>query len=142
MNNRAFAAGLRATCSPLFDCAKERSGAASCATTTMYRRQRAATYRLPLLQSRADFDVFVGESCEHGAPFGADGGSDNHAVRFHAAQFSWREVHNDGDFSADQFFRFVKLREAGANLRNLRANAPGKLQQLIYADDTLSRLAL
>src|SRR5882757_7780612 len=142
MNNRVFSGVLRETCSLCFDCAKERFGAASCATTRKYRRQRAAIYRLPLLQARADFDVFVGKSGENGSSFRADRCGDDHAVRFHAAQFSWRKIHHDRDFSADQFLRFVKLRNAGANLANLRANVHGKLQQLIRADDAFGGLNL
>src|SRR6266436_9959884 len=65
-----------------------------------------ARYIVPLLQAGADFDVFVGEAGEDGAAFGADGGGDDHAVRFHTAEFARREIHDDRDFAADQLFRF------------------------------------
>src|SRR5256885_13955619 len=45
-----------------------------------------------LLEPGADFDVFVGETCEDRAAFGADGGGDDHAVRFDAAKLARREV--------------------------------------------------
>src|SRR5467141_2824658 len=101
-----------------------------------------ARYIVPLLQSGADLDVFVGETGEDGAAFGADGGGDDHPVGFDAAEFARREIDDDGDFAADQFFRLVVLRDAGANLANLRADAHGELQQLVRADNALGGLDL
>src|SRR5258708_36877454 len=75
-----------------------------------------------LLQTGADFDVFVGEAGEDGAALGTHGGGDDHAVGFNAPKFARREVDHDGDFAADQFFRLVVLRDSGTNLANLRAD--------------------
>src|SRR6266446_3898173 len=72
-----------------------------------------ARYIVPLLQSGADFDVFVGETGENGAAFGAN-----------------------------QFFRFVELRDAGADLANLGADVHGELQQFVRADDAFGGLDL
>src|SRR5207253_4234297 len=47
-----------------------------------------ARYIVPLLQSRADFDVFVGEAGEDRAAFRADGGRYDHAVGFHASKLA------------------------------------------------------
>src|SRR5882724_509450 len=103
---------------------------------------RKARYIVPLLQSGTDFDVFVGETGEDGAAFGADGGGDDHAVGFDAAEFARREIHDDRDFAADQFLGFVELRDAGANLADLGANVHGEFQQFISAYDTLGGLDL
>src|SRR5260370_38211151 len=84
-----------------------RKGAACCAPTKC------------LLQAGADFDVFVGKTGEDGAAFGADGGGNDHAVGFDATELAWREIHDPGDFAADQFVRLVGLRDAGSNLSNL-----------------------
>src|SRR5690348_6483210 len=72
-----------------------------------------------LLQARADFDVFVGETREHGAAIRADGSRDDHAVGLDAAKFARREIDDHGDFAADQFLRLVVLRDARADLANL-----------------------
>src|SRR6266478_2245550 len=66
-----------------------------------------ARYIVPLLQSGADFDVFVGETGEDGAAFGADRGGDDHAGGFDAAELARREINDHGDFAADQFLGFV-----------------------------------
>src|SRR4029077_20978996 len=94
------------------------------------------------LQAGADFDVFIGETGQDGAAFRADGGSDNHAVGFDAAEFARGEVDDDGDFAADQFFRFVELRDAGANLANLGADIHCEVQQFVRADDAFGGLDL
>src|SRR5260370_26930848 len=49
-----------------------------------------ARYIVPLLQARADFDIFVGETGEDRSAFGADGGGNNHSVGFDAAEFARR----------------------------------------------------
>src|SRR5438876_4812079 len=99
----------------------------------------AATVRardiVTLLQSCADFDVFVGEAGEDRAAFRADGGRYDHAVGFYASKLARREIDHNSDFAADQFFGFVILRDAGANLANLRANIHGKLQQFVRANN-------
>ena len=59
-----------------------------------------------LLQSRAHFHVF-GEARQNRAAFRADGGGDDHTVRFDAAEFARREIGDDGNFSADERIRFV-----------------------------------
>src|SRR6266436_6205583 len=92
-----------------------------------------ARYIVPLLQSGADLDVFVGEAGEDGAAFGADGGGDDHAVGFDATQLARREIDDNGDFAANQFFRLIVLRDAGANLPNLRADIDGQLQEFVRA---------
>src|SRR5882724_904489 len=101
-----------------------------------------ARYIVPLLQSGADFDVFVGEAGEDGAAFGADGSGDDHAVGFDAAKFARREVDDDGDFAADQFLRLVELGDTGANLANFGADIHGQLQQFVCADDAFGGLDL
>src|SRR5713101_849812 len=101
-----------------------------------------ARYIVPLLQAGADFDVFVGEAGEDGAAFGADRGGYDHAVGLDAAKLAGREVHDDGDFAADQFFRLVELGDAGANLANLGADIDGELQQFVRADDAFGGLDL
>src|SRR6266852_3280507 len=101
-----------------------------------------AQYIVPLLQSGTDFDVFVGETGEDGTAFGADGGGNDHAVGFDAAEFARREIHDHGDFAADQFFGFVELRNARTDLANLRADVHGELQQFVRADDALGSLDL
>src|SRR5260370_1294415 len=95
-----------------------------------------------LLESCADFDVFVGEASEDRAAFGADGSGDDHAVGFDATEVARREINDYGDLSADQFFRLVELGNAGANLANLRADIDGELQQFVRADDALGGLNL
>src|SRR5260370_11669442 len=95
-----------------------------------------------LLQTGADFDVFVGETGEDGSAFGAYRGGHDHAIGFHATEFAGREVDHDGDFAADQFFRLVVLRDAGANLANLGADVNGELQQLVRANHAFGGLYL
>src|SRR2546429_6197731 len=75
-------------------------------------------------------------------PFRADRRRNNHAVGLDAAQFARREIHNHGNLAANEFFRFVILRDARANLPNLRADIYGKFQQLIRADDAFRRFDL
>ena len=94
-----------------------------------------------LFQACADFHVF-GKAGEDGAAFGADGGGDDHAVGFDAAKFARSEIDDDGDFAADQFFRFVELRDAGADLADFRADVHGELQEFVGADDALGGLDL
>src|SRR5260370_12651880 len=106
-------------------------GAACCAPT-----------KKCLLQAGADFDVFVGEAGEDRAAFGAHGGGDDHAIGFHAAEFARREINDHGDFTANQFFRFVVLRDAGANLPNLGTDVHGELQQLVRAHNAFGGLDL
>src|ERR1051325_9396349 len=95
-----------------------------------------------LLQARADFDVFVGETGEDWTAFGADGGGYDHAVGFHAAKFAWREIDDYGNLAADEFFRLVVLRDARANLANLRADIHREFEQLVCADNALRRFDL
>src|SRR5467141_1473309 len=90
-------------------------------------RLRAPPHGKYLLQAGADFDVFVGEAGEDGAAFGADGSGDDHAVGFDAAEFARGEIDDHGDFAANQFFRLIVLRDAGANLANLRADVHSQL---------------
>src|SRR5438477_2634955 len=94
-----------------------------------------ARYIVPLLQSCADFDVFVGEAGEDRAAFRADGGGYDHAVGFHATKLARREIEHNSDFAADQFFGFVILRDASADLANFSANIHGKLQEFVRAND-------
>src|SRR6266851_7217030 len=94
-----------------------------------------ARYIVPLLQAGADFDVFVGEASKDRAAFGTYGRGDDHAVGFDATELARREIHDDGDFAADQFFRLVVLRDSGANLANLCADIDCELQQFVSADD-------
>ena len=54
-----------------------------------------------LAESRADFDVFVGETGQDGAAFGADGGGYDHAVGFDAAEFAGGQIDDYGDLAAD-----------------------------------------
>src|SRR5438445_332123 len=86
------------------------------------------------------FLCFVGETGEDWAAFGADGGGHDHTVGFDATEFARREVDDDGDFAADELLRLVELRDAGANLANLRADIHRKLQQLVRADDAFGGL--
>ena len=62
----------------------------------------------------------------HGYPFWTDRGCDNHAVGLHSPQLARREIHNHGDFAPDQFFWLVILRNARANLPDLRADVHGE----------------
>src|SRR5260370_6058579 len=101
-----------------------------------------AGYIVPLVQAGADFDVFVGEAGEDGAAFRADGGGDDHAVGFDAKQLARREIDDNGDFAANQFFRLIVLRDPGANLPNFCANVDSELQQFVRANDTLGGLNL
>src|SRR6266699_6766478 len=96
---------------------------------------------MDLLQARTDFDVFV-EAGEYRAAFGADGSGDDHAVGFDAAKFARRQIRDHGDLAADQFFRLVVLRDAGANLANFRADVHSQLQQLVCPDDAFGGLDL
>src|SRR5260370_8854610 len=104
--------------------------------------QRGLAVQQNLLQTGADFDVFVGEAGEDGSALGAFRGGHDHAIGFHATEFAGREVDHDGDFAADQFFRLVVLRDAGANLANLGADVNGELQQLVRANDAFGGLDL
>jgi hypothetical protein len=74
--------------------------------------------------------------------FGADRGSDDHAIRFDAAKFTRCEIGDDGDFAADERFRLVILRNTGANLANFRSDVHGKLEQLVGANDAFGRFDL
>src|SRR5260370_3958427 len=118
--------------------------AACCAPTNIESKSAWQGVAAPqsLLESCADFDVFVGEASEDRAAFGADGGGDDHAVGFDAAKLARREIDDHGDFAADQFFWLIELRDAGANLANLRADIDGELKQLVRADDALGGLNL
>ena len=87
---------------------------------------------MPLLQPRADFDVFV-EASEDGAALGADGGGDDHAIGFDATKFARGKIDNHGDFAADERFRLVVLRDARANLPNFRADIHRELEKPIRA---------
>ena len=82
--------------------------------------------QLSLFQARADFHVFQ-ETGENGAAFGADRSRDDHSVRFDAAKFARSEIGDHGYFAADQFFRLVVLRDAGADLADFRADVHGEL---------------
>src|SRR5205807_212529 len=89
--------------------------------------KRIAQVRVPvLLQAGADFYVFVGEACKDGTAIRADRCGDNHAVGLHSPQLARREIHNHGDFAPDQFFWLVILRNARANLPDLRADVHGE----------------
>src|SRR5882762_4133915 len=103
----------------------------------MLRRYKGAV----LLEPRPDFDVF-GEGCEDWLAFGTDAGRHDHSVRFHPAQLTRREVHHHHNFAADQRLRLVILRDARANLAHFAADVDCQLQQLVRADDALSRLDL
>src|SRR5258708_5508512 len=116
-------------------------GAASCATTEK-ECCFAQCDRSPSFQSRADFDVFVGEAGEDGSAFGAYRGGDDHAVGFDAAEFAGRKINDHGDFAADQLVGLIVLGDASANLANLGANVDCELQQLVRADDALGGLDL
>src|SRR5260370_13872374 len=119
-------------CEPI----SSRGGNCDCSATVGPR------YIVPLLQAGADFAVFVGEAGEDGAAFRADGGGDDHAVGFDATQLARREIDDNGDFAANQFFRLIVLRDAGAHLPNFCANVGAELQQLVRANDTLRGLNL
>ena len=72
-----------------------------------------------LLEAGSNFHIFQ-EACQDRSSFRADRRGDDHAVGFDTAKFTWSEIRNYGDFAADQFFRFVKLGDAGADLANFR----------------------
>ena len=87
-----------------------------------------------LFQSRADFYVFE-ETGQDRAAFRADGGGDDHAVGFDAAEFAGREIGDYGDFATDKGFGFVKLRDACADLADFGADVYGELQEFVGAYD-------
>ena len=98
---------------------------------------REPAFAAPKNACDAHFHVF-GEARQNRAPFGADGGGDDHAVRFDSAKFARREIGDDGNFSADERIRFIELRDAGADLADFGADVYREFQQLVSADDSFS----
>lgn len=90
-----------------------------------------------LFQPRANRHVFE-ETCEDGLALGPNGGGDDHAVGFNAAQFSRREVHNDYYFASDKLFGFVRGGDAGDDLAYFCADIYGELQNFVRALNAFS----
>jgi hypothetical protein len=90
-----------------------------------------------LFQPRANGHVFE-KAGEDGLTLGPNGGGDDHAVRFHAAQFSRREIHNDNYFAANELFGFVGGGNARNDLAHFGADIHSELQNFVRALDAFS----
>ncbi len=94
-----------------------------------------------VLEARANFHIFQ-EARQNRAAFRSDSCGDDHAVGFDTAQFARSEIRNHRHFAADQFFRLVKLGDAGADLAHFRADIDGEFQQFVGARDAFGGLNL